>query len=53
MSAILVDLGILTKGRVVVKNPSDFVNAALRRSGGRRKGILATTAGKVLVVDEA
>ncbi|KAI6561746.1 hypothetical protein MCOR03_003236 [Pyricularia oryzae] len=53
MSAILVDLGILTKGRVVVKNPSDFVGAALGRSEERRKGILATTAGKVLVVDEA
>ncbi|ELQ44559.1 hypothetical protein OOU_Y34scaffold00075g5 [Pyricularia oryzae Y34] len=46
MSAILVDLGILTKGR-------DFVGAALGRSEERRKGILATTAGKVLVVDEA
>ncbi|KAH9905797.1 hypothetical protein F4778DRAFT_679685 [Xylariomycetidae sp. FL2044] len=50
---ILVDLGLLSKGEVVVKNPSDFVGSALGQSEQQTKGILAATAGKVLVIDEA
>ncbi|KAI6611012.1 hypothetical protein MCOR08_010878 [Pyricularia oryzae] len=50
---ILVDLGLLTKGEVVVKNPSDFLGAALGQSEEKTKGILAATVGKVLVIDEA
>lgn len=38
---------------VVVKNPSDFVGAAMGESEKNTKGILAATAGKVLVIDEA
>lgn len=38
---------------VVVKNPSDFVGAALGESEKLTKGILASTLGKVLVIDEA
>lgn len=38
---------------VVVKNPSDFVGSVLGESEKLTKGILASTAGKVLVIDEA
>ncbi|ROV96595.1 hypothetical protein VPNG_09032 [Cytospora leucostoma] len=51
--AILVDLGLLSKGEVVPKNPSDFVGAALGESEKLTKGILASSLGKVLVIDEA
>ncbi|KAI3396201.1 hypothetical protein diail_339 [Diaporthe ilicicola] len=51
--AILVDLGLLSKGEVMVKNPSDFVGSALGQSENQTKGILAASLGKVLVIDEA
>lgn len=38
---------------VIVKNPSDFVGAALGQSEQQTKGILAASQGKVLVIDEA
>lgn len=38
---------------VVVKNPSDFVGDVLGASEKTTKGILASTVGKVLVIDEA
>ncbi|KAG5957240.1 hypothetical protein E4U58_006224 [Claviceps cyperi] len=38
---------------VIVKNLSDFVGGALEQSEQQTKGILAATAGKVLVIDEA
>lgn len=38
---------------VVVKNPSDFVGDALGVSEKNTRGILASTVGKVLVIDEA
>ncbi|KAJ7158758.1 P-loop containing nucleoside triphosphate hydrolase protein [Mycena filopes] len=50
---ILVDLGLLSRGEVVVKNPSDFVGAYIGHSEKNTKAILATTIGKVLVIDEA
>ncbi|KAF9871866.1 hypothetical protein CkaCkLH20_10800 [Colletotrichum karsti] len=50
---ILVDLGLLSNGEVIVKSPSDFVGAALGGSEAQTKGILASTVGKVLVIDEA
>ncbi|SPO07334.1 related to ECM32 - DNA dependent ATPase/DNA helicase B [Cephalotrichum gorgonifer] len=50
---ILVSLGILSNGEVVVKNPSDFVGSHLGQSEQVTKGILASTIGKVLVIDEA
>ncbi|KAK4163750.1 putative AAA family ATPase [Cladorrhinum sp. PSN259] len=50
---ILVELGLLSKGEVVVKNPADFVGAALGQSEQQTKGILAAAVGKVLVIDEA
>ncbi|KAK5657152.1 hypothetical protein OQA88_3209 [Cercophora sp. LCS_1] len=50
---ILVALGLLSRGEVVMKNPSDFVGAALGQSEQNTKGILAAAVGKVLVIDEA
>jgi hypothetical protein len=50
---ILVALELLSRGEVVVKNPSDFVGAALGQSEQNTKGILASAIGKVLVIDEA
>ncbi|KAF5265252.1 hypothetical protein FOXYS1_3905 [Fusarium oxysporum] len=50
---ILKDLGLLSNGEVVTKNPADFVGAALGQSEAHTKGILAATVGKVLLIDEA
>ncbi len=38
---------------VVVKNPSDFVGSVMGQSEANTKAILATTLGKVLIIDEA
>lgn len=38
---------------MVVKNPSDFVGNVLGQSESNTKSILATTVGKVLIIDEA
>lgn len=38
---------------MIVKNPSDFVENVLGASESATKGILASTAGKVLLIDEA
>jgi AAA lid domain len=38
---------------VVVKNPADFIGTVLGESESNTKGILATTVGKVLIIDEA
>ncbi|KAF5247275.1 hypothetical protein FANTH_6532 [Fusarium anthophilum] len=51
--AILKDLGLLSNGEVITKNPADFVGAALGQSEAQTKGILAATVGKVLLIDEA
>ncbi|PNP38328.1 hypothetical protein TGAMA5MH_09686 [Trichoderma gamsii] len=50
---ILATLGLLSNGELVVRNPSDFIGAALGVSESQTKGILAATLGKVLVIDEA
>ncbi|KAI9763908.1 MAG: hypothetical protein M1840_009020 [Geoglossum simile] len=50
---ILADLGLLSNGEVVVKNPADFVGSVLGESESNTKAILATTVGKVLIIDEA
>ncbi|KAK2594092.1 hypothetical protein QQS21_008195 [Conoideocrella luteorostrata] len=50
---ILVDIGLLSNGEVIVKNPSDFVGGALGQSEQQTKGILSASEGKVLVIDEA
>ncbi|KZT25319.1 P-loop containing nucleoside triphosphate hydrolase protein [Neolentinus lepideus HHB14362 ss-1] len=51
--AILAEIGLLSNGEVVVKNPTDFIGGAVGKSGNRTKAILAATVGKVLVIDEA
>ena len=38
---------------MVIKNPSDFVGNVLGQSESNTKGILASTTGKVLIIDEA
>ena len=38
---------------MVVKNPSDFIGACLGKSEAQTRAILATTVGKVLIIDEA
>jgi Holliday junction resolvasome RuvABC ATP-dependent DNA helicase subunit len=50
---VLADIGLLSNGEVVVRNPSDFVGDVLGASEKTTKGILASTVGKVLVIDEA
>ncbi|KAL3496205.1 P-loop containing nucleoside triphosphate hydrolase protein [Aspergillus germanicus] len=50
---ILVDIGYLPNGEVVVKNPADFVGSVIGQSEQNTKGILASTVGKALVIDEA
>lgn len=47
-----IDYHLLTS-TVVVKNPSDFVGDVLGASEKTTKGILSSTVGKVLVIDEA
>ncbi|KAI6102496.1 P-loop containing nucleoside triphosphate hydrolase protein [Pisolithus croceorrhizus] len=50
---ILAELGLLSNGEVVVKNPADFVGGYLGHSEKNTKAILSSTMGKVLVIDEA
>lgn len=38
---------------MIVKNPSDFVGQFIGASESKTKGILASSRGKVLVIDEA
>ncbi|KAJ7650277.1 P-loop containing nucleoside triphosphate hydrolase protein [Roridomyces roridus] len=50
---ILADLFLISKSEVVVKNPADFIGSVLGASEENTKTILASTVGKVLVIDEA
>ncbi|KAJ7284985.1 P-loop containing nucleoside triphosphate hydrolase protein [Mycena rebaudengoi] len=50
---ILADLGLISNGEVVVKNPADFIGNVMGASESNTKAILANTLGKVLVIDEA
>ncbi|KAI0852336.1 P-loop containing nucleoside triphosphate hydrolase protein [Daldinia vernicosa] len=50
---ILVDLGFLSNGDVVIKKPVDFIGRAVGESEANSKAILASTLGKVLIIDEA
>ncbi|EKD17579.1 NFX1-type zinc finger-containing protein 1 [Drepanopeziza brunnea f. sp. 'multigermtubi' MB_m1] len=50
---ILADIGLLSNGEVVTKNPSDFIGSAIGESEKNTKAILASTVGKVLIIDEA
>ncbi|KAL8647529.1 MAG: hypothetical protein Q9210_005505, partial [Variospora velana] len=50
---ILSDLGLLSNGEVIIKNPSDFIGQYIGQSESNTKAILASTVGKVLIIDEA
>jgi ATPase family associated with various cellular activities (AAA) len=50
---ILRDLGLLSKGDVVVKIPADFTGSVLGESEKLTTAILDATVGCVLVIDEA
>ncbi|KAL3251477.1 hypothetical protein ABHI18_010627 [Aspergillus niger] len=50
---ILADIGLLSNGEVVLKNPSDFIGSALGQSEANTRAILDATKGKVLIIDEA
>ena len=50
---ILVDLGLLSKGEVILKCASDFVGDALGTSEKLTQNILKAAEGSVLVIDEA
>ena len=50
---ILKDLGLLSKGDVIVKNPSDFTGGVLGESEQKTVAILDAAVGSVLVIDEA
>ncbi|KAL4079908.1 P-loop containing nucleoside triphosphate hydrolase protein [Scleroderma yunnanense] len=50
---VLAELGLLSNGEVVVKNPADFVGGYVGHSEKQTKAILSSTIGKVLIIDEA
>ncbi|KAF8454733.1 P-loop containing nucleoside triphosphate hydrolase protein [Terfezia claveryi] len=50
---ILKDLGALSNGEVLVKNPADFIGTVIGESEKNTKGILQAAMGKVLIIDEA
>ncbi|KAH6625605.1 P-loop containing nucleoside triphosphate hydrolase protein [Boeremia exigua] len=50
---VLADLSLLSNGEVVVKNPADFIGNVIGGSEANTKAILASTVGKVLIIDEA
>ncbi|RFN55172.1 hypothetical protein FIE12Z_425 [Fusarium flagelliforme] len=50
---VLKDLGLLSNGELIVKSPADFVGQHIGSSEAQTKAILASTVGKVLVIDEA
>ena len=50
---ILADLGLLSKGEVILKCASDFVGEHLGSSEQITQGILTSATGCVLVIDEA
>ena len=50
---ILQHLGLLSKGDVILKNPSDFIGSVLGSSEQQTRTILSQAEGCVLVIDEA
>ncbi|KAF5346141.1 hypothetical protein D9758_009985 [Tetrapyrgos nigripes] len=50
---ILKELGLLSNGEVILKNPSDFIGQHLGESQQKTKAILESTVGKILIIDEA
>lgn len=52
-AGILTDLGLLSKGEVVLKTASDFVGSVIGESEAKTRAILKSAEGCVLVIDEA
>ncbi|KAF3920176.1 hypothetical protein AA313_de0204591 [Arthrobotrys entomopaga] len=50
---ILADIGLLSTGDVILKNPADLIGDALGQSERNTKAILDATKGNVLIIDEA
>lgn len=50
---ITLSLSLTSSFKVVIKNPSDFIGNVIGQSEANTKAILATTLGKVLIIDEA
>lgn len=50
---ILRDLGLLSKGDVIVKSPADFTGSVLGDSEAKTTAILDAAVGSLLVIDEA
>ncbi len=50
---ILADMGLLTKGEVLLKDPSDFIGEYIGQSEANTRRILDAAKGNVLVIDEA
>ncbi|KAL4771213.1 P-loop containing nucleoside triphosphate hydrolase protein [Aspergillus nidulans var. acristatus] len=50
---ILADLKLLSSGKVIVKNPSDFIAPYLGQSEHRTRRILKEAKGNVLIIDDA
>lgn len=50
---VLRDLGLLSRGKVVVKTPADFIGDVIGLSEKKTLAILKETEGCVLVIDEA
>lgn len=50
---ILVEIGALSKGEVIIKNPSDLIGQYIGDSEANTKAALTAAMGNVLVIDEA
>ncbi|KAH8667124.1 P-loop containing nucleoside triphosphate hydrolase protein [Ilyonectria robusta] len=50
---IVADLGFLSTNKVVITNPSDLVSSYVGESEVKMMGILNSTLGKVLIIDDA
>ena len=50
---LLTEMGLLSKGEVIIKNPSDFRGSVLGSSEKNTRDILRSAEGNVLVIDEA
>lgn len=52
-AGIVADLGLLSKGEVVLKTASDFIGSFIGESESKTRAILKASEGCVLVIDEA
>lgn len=50
---MLKELGLLSKGELMIVNPSDFIGTKIGESESKTKAILESAKGKVIFIDEA